>query len=549
MPETEDQPRKVIHHNVPQLTYNIVKPKTFVGKMGRGTGKTYGALADFLADNAIAMPGSVGAIGTDSYKHLRTIILGEIEKKWKARGLERNRDYWFEKFPPEHLQVPSPIRPITDPKNCFFFRNGSALKTYSFNFNSLANGDSIDYMGVEEAKMVKQHRFGEASRCIRGNDEFFGHLSCHGSLMLITDSPGADEPEGHWVHNWDDMHQDDMVNLIINISYFEQQKRKEAKACGDQKRKKKLLIELTALQEKLNHWRKRCVMVMEVSTVQNLHAVGYEALKGYIRSDNIEKLKTSVFSIRPKSFAEGFYGFLDSDKHGYVAIADKHLTRTGKFIDDCRSDTDIDHSQPLSVCLDYNNTITCVAVGQRDGNEIKLLKNLWVESPKKVKHAAQAFCNYYKYHANKEVNYAFDNTAIGTDAIRSEDETYKAEFIRVLEANGWVVYDERYPQTSHHYRYDKWGAILSEDQNQPFRFSYNMENCREWAVAAKRTTVKIKTNFKGEKKLEKDKSSESHKLKGRIPPIEQTHITEAVDGLLIYLTEVYNNYSYVMPIG
>lgn len=537
-----------LHHNVPQLLTNIVKAKTTIAKCGRALGKSYGFLADFVADNAIAMPGSVGAIGTDSYKHLRNIILGELEKKWRARGLIRNRDYWFEKFPPEDLNIPQPIRPVTDPKNTYFWRNGSATKTYSFNYNSLANGDSIDYLAVDEGKLVKQIRFGEASRCIRGNGEYFGELSCHGSLMITSDTPGADEPEGQWMHNWDDMHNPEMIDLIVTYAYKHQLLLEKLDSTADDRKIRKINREVDKIAAKLNFWRKRCVFVLEATTVQNLHAIGYEALKSYIKNDHIEKLKSSLFSIKPKALADGFYGFLDSEKHGYVAIASDHLTKSGALFQDCRSDADIDHTQPLAVCLDYNNTITSIAVGQLIGNEIRLQKNLWVELPKKVKHAAKAFADYYEPLSRKEVYYTYDNTAIGTDAIRDESETYRAVFIEELQKRGWMVYDERYPQTSHHYRFDKWAAILSEDNRQDFVFRYNLENCREWAAAARRTTVKIKYNFKGERKLEKDKSSETHKNKGKVSPIEQTHITEAADGLMIYLTEVQNTGGFGMGV-
>lgn len=543
-----------LHHNPSQLLANIVKAKFTVMKVGRAGGKTYGKTADFCADNARDMPGSVGAIGTDSYKHLRSIILGELEKKWNLRGLIRNRDYWFEKFPPPELNIPQPIRPITDPQNCFFFRNGSALKTYSFNYNSLPNGDSIDYLAVEELKLVNPARLGEAVLCVRGNEEFFGHLSCHGSKLYVTDVPGADDLVGQHVNNYDDDHDDEQITMIVSLAYHEQVAQMQLDETTDEKKARKLKRVLKDLREKLNWHRSRCTHVMEVSSVTNLHSIGYSKLKSFIKDGTLDKVKSAIFSIKPISFKDGFYSALKPELverggHGYVAIADEHLSKTGRLFQDCRADTDLVTSEPLAVCLDYNKTITCMVVGQSVGREIRLQNNFWVEMPKKVKHVARSFCKYYEPYPTKILYYAYDHTATAEDAVKTEHDTYKAEFIKEVEAHGWTVIPEQYRQTWHKERFDMWNDMLLEGEGEEYFFRYNMENCREWATAARLTKIKmVPTKFDG-MRLKKDKSAETSKAKFGLSRIEQPHITEAADGLILYLRENFHRRASIMGIG
>ncbi len=536
---------KTLHHNAGQLLYGIVRPKMAVLKIGRAWGKTYGPTADFIANNVRDMPGSVGAIGTDSYKHLRTIILGELEKKWNARGMLRGRDYWFEKFPPEELNVPSPIRPIIDPKGCFFFRNGSALKTYSFNFNSLPNGDSVDYMAVEELKLVNPKRLGEAARCVRGNDEFFGHLSCHGSKLYVTDTPSADDLSGQHVHNWDDLHDEDRVKAIVSYAYYEQKAVLELEKTKDKKKQRKLKRLIKQYRQKLNYHRSLCTFVMEGSSVSNLHAIGYSKLRSFLKDDTIETTKATIFSIKPTQFKNGFYSALKPEDrqfggHGYVAIADDHLSRSGQIFQDCRADADLITSEPLAACLDYNKTITCMVVGQLADTEIRFQNNFWVEMPKKVKHVARAFCKYYAPYPTKILYYAYDHTADAQDAVKTADDTYKAEFTREVEAHGWTVIEEKYRQTWHKERFDLWNNLLSGEDEQGYTFGYNMENCREWARAAQLTKIKMVPSKYDGMRLKKDKSAETSVAKSNISRIEQPHITEAGDGLLIYLREQFS---------
>ena len=177
---------KVLHRNIPQMLVNAICARISVLLWARGTGKSEGGLAPWIMNNAKEMPGSVGAVGTDSYKHLRKQILPEFEKTWGKLGLKKNKDYWIDKFPPKHLGIPEAIRPISEPDNVVFWRNGSATKFFSFNFQALNQGDSIDYLGIEEGKLVNHKRLLETFPAIRGNeDAAWAWKSCHKSIMKV----------------------------------------------------------------------------------------------------------------------------------------------------------------------------------------------------------------------------------------------------------------------------------------------------------------------------------------------------------------------------
>lgn len=382
---------------------------------------------------------------------------------------------------------------------------------------------------------MKEKRLLETFLCVRGNAEYFGHLSCHLSKFLVSDLP--DTPEGQYFHNWDELHDDDLVNLIINFQYHIQKIEEELEVCKNKRTAAELKAKLAILTKKINHYRKKCVYISNASTIQNLHALGYDTLKGYFQTTDIAKVKTSVLNIRPKQIGKLFYADLDEDVHGYVAVADN--IDYSKHLNSCLLDTDINHSEPLFVGLDYNSAITCMAIGQLTNETLKMVNTMYVEIPNKVTHLAKKFCQYYKDYGNKEVVYFYDNTAIGTDALRGVDETYKAEFTKVLIEYGWVVHEYRLNQTTHQYRNDEWAKLLKEEDSNYPKFRYNVENCRDWKIACMKTPIRNIHLRDGRVKLEKNKLSE--KMKDSIPAIEQTHITEAGDTLMIGVMEFRKN--------
>ncbi len=525
------KPLKLIHHNIPQLKILIIKAKMMLLLWGRGTGKTTGPIAEMAYENATSMPGSVGAIGCDSYKHLKKSILPEILKTWKKLGLVKGRDFWMGQYPPAHLGIPEPIRPIGDnPENYIFLRNGSVIKFFSYNFQSLDNGDSIDWLINDEQKLIKKNRYFETLPCIRGNEEFFGHCSRHQSILMVTDMPDEGNPEAGYLFDYYEQQDEELIELIFSLYYQIQKYKEELNTSGiNRNRKSFLTAEIKRLSDDLEYHRSNAVYVSEATSVDNLHALGYNFMRNMLRTLPANKVRTSVLNIRPDMAGKTFYPYINTDHHGYTAIKED-ATILNYSTDDCRIDDDIIYTQPLEICLDYNKIITCMAIGQLSNGIGRLQNILHVEYPHKISNLIESFDNYYKYLPNKDIIYYYDNTATGESAVIDELNTYKATVERELRAKGYNVISLRFPQTTHHDRFDAQTEIFCETPNAPYIFRYNEENCKKWLRAARLTKLIAKAGKDGKITYQKSKTEEGEK--STLKPIEQPHITEAVDGLM-----------------
>lgn len=526
-----------IHHNIPQLRTLIIQARIMLLFWGRGTGKSTGPIAEMAYENMTTMPGSVGAIGCDSYKHLKKSILPEILKTWKRLGLKKGKDFWVGEFPPAILGIPEPIRPVgDDPKNYIFLRNGSAAKFFSYNFQALDNGDSVDWIINDEQKLIKKHRFLETLPCLRGNDEYFGKNPRHQSLLMVTDMPDETNPNADYLFDYYELVDKELILLIESIYYQIQKHEQELEGTITRQRKAFLLREIQQLKEDLAFHRSNAVYVGEATSIDNLHALGYNFIPNMFRTLPPHKIKTSVLNIRPSEVGRCFYPYINEDHHGYTAI-NEAVGLNNYLADDCRVDTDIAYDQPLEICFDYNKVISWIAVGQkRDG--VGYLQNvICVEFPKKLSHLIKAFDDYYKYLPNKNITYYFDNTATGEDATKDESETYKAIVIRELSKKGYNVIPLRYPQTTHHARFDSQSEIFCETPEASFLFRYNQENCKAWLRAARLCKLIVRYNKEGKPVYEKSKVDENQQ-QTQLKPIEQPHVTEAVDGLLTAWTYI-----------
>lgn len=201
---------KKVHRNVPQLVVNAINAKTTVCLWGRATGKTEGVVAMRALKNAQTMPGSVGAIICDSYIHLLSEILPEIVMTWKKIGLVEGVHFWVNKFPPNG--VPKAFRQIMSADNCVFLANGSALKFYST--TTIKNGDSIDWMIVEEARFVRYVKLIEMFKCLRGNRQYFAHRAEHHSILIVTDMPK--DLESEWLFEFDKQVNPERIEYILH---------------------------------------------------------------------------------------------------------------------------------------------------------------------------------------------------------------------------------------------------------------------------------------------------------------------------------------------
>ncbi|MDR6196154.1 hypothetical protein [Siphonobacter sp. SORGH_AS_0500] len=526
---------KLIHRNVPQLMMYMVRASINVAIWGRATGKTEGVTSVLALHNVVTMPGSVGAIGCTSYTHLIGEIIPELIGVWKEKiGLREGVHFWVREFPPKELNVPQAKRPLQECNHAIFFCNGSAIKFFSINHQALKNGDSIDWMIVEEARLAKYAKLKEMFLCLRGNKQFFGHLPQHGSLTLVTDMPRT--PEDAWIMEYRKQMNDVQVQYIleleqqISLRYWKLQKTRTQSA------RERLEKEMQQFKAEADKVRKDTVYVSFASTLDNMHALGDQTIKMFIRSSTSRlDSELSILNRIQERVKNCFYPSLSQTKQGRDAVNYTYVSKLrGDVKKDSRWQSDIDLTLPLEISLDYNAIFSSMLIGQFHDHENRLhfCKNLYVNHPDRLSKLVHNFCDYFEHHPTKEVIYYFDHTATGEDAEkrREEGETFDQIVIKVLEERGWLVTPVYTGQPwGHKTRYEEIAKIMEGDQDAQYTFTFNIEECREWMEACQDAMAIRKTTERGGTVTAKDKTSE--RPNSPVAPVKATHLTEAGDGL------------------
>jgi hypothetical protein len=520
---------KKIHYNIPQLEYSLLRPQVGVAIMGRGTGKTEGPGAEFLARNAMDMPGSLGGIVSITYDKLLNMIIPALKVGWERMGFKENVHYWIRKAPPESLQIPKSYRQPDTNSHLIKWFNGSAMLLISIDRMSIANGASLAYIYADEVKFFQREKFKEVLLAMRGQAHLYGDLSCCESLLLTTDQPSPEMP-GHWVYEMEADSDVERAGIILSIQYEIAELAKELDEIRNKKRADQLQRQIDRYLDDINEARKGFNYTLRASTLDNVHALGIRVIENLKKTLSPYEYALSVLNIKPDKSESAFYHLLSDEKHGYYApnvefIDGLDIDRKGNRQKTCMWDGDLVLNQPLEIGCDYNSQINWVVIGQEKQDSYDILNSMWVQKPRKIKHLVEKFDRYYaeKKKYNKLVIFNYDHTAIGEDA--KDDISFAVEWSNELRKLGWEVAENYLGKTStHRSRFVLWQNILHGGPGlKPIRF--NLANNIDLLIGmrATRTTKDKEGSFK------KDKSSE---LKSTVAPEHATHGGEAADTLV-----------------
>lgn len=528
-------PVKYVHNHTQQLYSNVLPASISVNIWGRGTGKTWGITARKAYMNAVLMPRSVGAIGCPSFTHMMEHIFGELAKSWEDMGLVEGVDFVCFQKPPEKWK--KPFRKIAKNQygRCIFFRNGSVIKLFSYNYNSLSNGDSIDWLIIDEARLCKKVKIDESIKCLRGNEEHFGHLSIHGSVVYVSDMPR--NPTEFWLLDFREQENKARIDEVMTYAYVLSELQQEQVKTKSEKRQKQLIKDIKLVSDEINQLCHGLTVVSFASSLDNIHALGPNKLKQWKATSTDYDWNVAVLNQIQQRVTNGFYPYLDENTHGYHTPRPRHEVNY-RAKRNCLWDGDIDYSQPLIIGMDYNSDISCIAVYQLQGTLIRLLKSFYVLHPKKREDVVAEFIAYYQDLPIKQVVYCYDNTAIAEDADKTVKDTFAYKTQDELTQGGFDVIPLFLSQTTHEYRYDLCQGLHkgTHPELPGYTFGYNIDNNQAWAVASNLTQTEIRTT-RGKTTFGKDKREEK---KRKVSAEKLPHLTEAGDTGLLGVIAYYN---------
>ncbi|MFK5893734.1 MAG: hypothetical protein QM504_10990 [Pseudomonadota bacterium] len=523
---------KDLYLNKPQIMVRLIDAPITVCVWGRGTGKSEGVIALWLIDRTFKMPRSKIIIIGPTFQNILVNTLPQVIEMWKRMNYHRDVHYVMGKNPPKGWNWPKPYNAPLSPKYAIFWFNGSCQVLVSQDRVSNSAGPSVDGMVGDESKHLNYTKLEETFQTNRGNLQYFGHLSCHNSVLFCTDMPTS--AKTMWILDYENQMNEEAIELIkvlqkriieINNDKLHASAKQIIKLDRKIKKFENICEEIRKGPDEIDLDNMdsddddRLVYFSEFSTIENVRVVGLRYIRDQKRNLSPTKFRASILNERVKQEEGMFYPMLDEDQHYYTKFKYQKIDQIGFDFTklkkhDYDQDGDIDPDAPLDISLDYNAIINNLTVSQ-EANTINLL---FVKSPLMLKDVVKKFCKYYEDHPTREVMYYFDHTAIGRNAMLG-DYTFADQVIDILHDNGWDVTEVYIGQgPSYENRYEMFNNALRGCPELPMP-GFNRHNCASLLISMENTMTR-----QGPSGFEIDKRSERD---ANILPEHATHAQES----------------------
>lgn len=515
---------KRLYHNRPQRLSKAIKANTEYWIIGRGGGKTKGILAPRIIDMFHEMPRGKGVFLTPTYKGALVNTLPPLIEGWNEEGYSEGIHYIVGKKPPKHFE--KPLVPPLSYEHSISFYNGSCMVMVSQDRSGSSNGQSVDWVIVDEAKLINKERMDtELMPAVRGNLQHFGHLSSHHSILYVTDMPTG--IMGKWILDKDkDVDQQILYAIKSTYAEYRYHLAEYHKKGTPNWKKENIRREIDKLKFALNALRKKAVFFFEASALDNIDILGREYFERQQRDLPDLVFRTNILNKRIIRSENGFYSDL-SEKHLYSDFSHDRVGNLGVRLKDthsidCRDDHDLQDGVPIIVTSDPGARINTLVIAQPYGDELRFINAMHVKAPNKVKHLFKKFNDYYRFLIDKNVIFYYDHTMIGKHGV---GDNYKDDWNKLLKKAGWKVswsYIGATPDPGK--RFQLWANALDE-QNPDYPFiRFNKVNCEHLLISMQ--LAPIKEGYRG---FQKDKSSERSDL---VKDEDATDYSDAADTLL-----------------
>jgi len=516
---------KDLYLNGPQARAEIMFCHTELHELSRGVGKTEGVIAPRSERLIHAMPKSTGVFVTKTFRSALTNTIPPVIRGWKNRGYIQGVHFVIGKKPPKWFDEPH-TKPL-DYKYTISWYNGTVIHFLSQERDGSANGLSIDWIIVDEAKFINREKFDtEIVPANRGNRHLYGDLACHHSIMYCTDRWYGSEAS--WIDDLKEQVTTDLNKVIevLSLELFSLTYKLSSEDYSKSYREK-ILKEVAARENRLNELRKEAVYVNQASAIENISVLGTKFIKEQRKALPLSIFLVTVLNEKRNLSKSPFYPHLDRRYHCYDAnnidvlggLSKAHRSLSGYHLD-----TDVIPNQPLYIAIDPGGVINTMVVSQFDEAERpRIINSFFVKKPDKTRHLVQKFCDYYADHPCKEVIYYYDQTHIATHG--ASEFSYEGITLKTLDDNKWSYAKVYYPVVPEPKDRYQISADLLEKKSSVPGITFNEANCDYLLISLESAdTEEHKGIFR------KDKSSE--KANSGVVQEKATHFSDAFDMLV-----------------
>ncbi len=428
-----------VYMNQMQREAVLIGAKDTVIVAGRGTGKGLLHAAVNLR-NFQAMPRSTTAFVVPAAKRALVSTIPSMTRHWETWGYKRDVHWVIGRKPPKTLGWEKPLIEPDNWENVISFYTGAIGVIISQDRKGTSNSLSVDFVDIDEAKLVKFERLKEETfQANRGQIREFGACPWHHGMLITSDMPVT--KEGSWFLRYEKEQDAELIDVLKALLLREAELRSRA---ATDNAPEYLERKLRKIREQIATLRSHALYYGVYSSLTNMEVLGEEYIRQMKRDLPPLVFQTSVLCVPIDILKDGFYSSM-RESHKYSAADYHHIDQLDYDFEairamGCLGDADIQRDHPLCIAFDFNRNINWLVVGQPDEDErvMRTLKSFWVKYERKLPEIIEDFCQYYDALPLHEVVVYYDTTALGSNyAVNEQDFLYV--ITHTLETHGWLV--------------------------------------------------------------------------------------------------------------
>ena len=503
-----------VKRNVPQMMVQLINAAIIFLFWGRGTGKTTGPLAWFMADRAEKMPGHTGGVFGKSFADLEDKILPKLMQGLADAGYQEGHHFVFDKRPP--MDFDKPLTPVVTYKQHFSWYTGSVFPLVSLFQKGSANAYDFQSGLFDEVKYMSPLQLeDEIFPTFRGSlrhKAAFGHMSEYLSQIFATDKM-EDPLLISWLLKKRDLVDHKKVDQILSLQLAVNEKMLELQTLPENK---KLPVEraINEMEYYLTRIRKNMIYVHEASALDNLHVLGEDWLRNKELTMSKYVFDVAILNKDPEMVKGGYYPDLNKDIHEH------------------EFENDYDPYAPFIISSDYQSSVSPIPIAQlgtlpsAERKSLNFIDALYTLEPEGLEAAVSKVCEKYADHKKKVVYYCTDLNAC---ADRQSAQPFNVIVTNAFRAYKWKVIEVYVGQPTEHFiRYTRMKFFLGNSKGTPYEIRFHRLRCAKLLTALK--NAKTRTNAKG--KTVKDKKFENTNRYPEVDQSETTHFTDAYDTII-----------------
>ena len=526
-------------------TIDLISPKNLYLIAGRGMGKTSDVLAERSMDIVYDMPGGSFAFVGDTYINLQKNVVKTFLEGWERKGWREYSDnkighFVIDRKPPSYYK--QPFTRLESHKHVISVFNGCNFTLVSMDRPSSGAGNNYIHLFGDEAKYLKEDKLKKLTPAIRGDYIRFGHSPFYRGRTFTTDYPDPNSIyEDDWILRMAKNMDRKKMGLILDCAFILNDIRIEyLKAQQDQDKGR-----LKNASRSLQRWETRFNKVRHNSTLFYIATSFVNAdilTEGYFTEQfeelEFEDYKTTILSMKRNLEKDAmFYGNL-SEKHFYSdGYNYDYYDRFGlkdNITENCRGLKHLRSNEKLEIGLDYGNIISMV-IGQEQWPYYRIIKDMFVLTPKYIQEIANDFLAFFEPHKRKEIDLYFDRSM---NAFRKQKQDIATKIKNAIEkrtlttgytqSTGWRVNLISIGQgnISHTEEYDLMHDMLGEKNPALPKLLIDQSEAKEYKSSLE--LAPLEKDSRGNIK----KVKKSEKLSVRRLPMESTNMSDAGKYLL-----------------